>query len=106
MMERILIGLGLVFAAIAILAAVFIWIYAPLRAKNLSSKYAKFRAKTQPAHDAIDARYNQKDQVVTGLSWHYIDEGNPHGTVILFFMDRSIYDAGPPLVHRHKCQPL
>jgi len=83
-LKRILIELGLVVAVSAILVALFIWIYTPLRATNLSEKYAKFRAYTQVIHDSIDARYNQKDHVVNSLNWHYVDEGNPNGAVILF----------------------
>ena len=73
-----------VLAGLGLLVAVFVWIYAPLRAKNLAAKYAKFRAETQAAHDAIDAGFHQKDVTVNGLQWHYVDEGNPNGTVILF----------------------
>jgi epoxide hydrolase 4 len=71
-------------AGIGLLLAAFIWIYAPWRAKNMAAKYARFRAETQATHAAIDAGFNQQDRVVNGLQWHYVDEGNPDGTVILF----------------------
>jgi len=74
----------IVLAGLGLLVAVFVWVYAPLRAKNLAAKNAKFRAETQEAHDAIDAQFHQKDVSVNGLQWHYVDEGNPNGTVILF----------------------
>ncbi|MGD0330775.1 MAG: alpha/beta hydrolase [Nitrososphaeria archaeon] len=72
-----LVGLGLLVTA-------FIWIYAPFRAKNLSKKYEKFRADFQATHDKIDAQFNHQDRVVNGIQWHYVDEGNPDGEVILF----------------------
>ncbi len=74
----------IVLASIGLLVVVFIWIYATLRAKRLEEKYAQFRTVQQAAHDAIDAQFHQKDVVVNGLKWHYVDEGNPDGTVILF----------------------
>jgi len=83
-MKKILKWLGLVLAGIALLAACFIWIYAPIRAKNLADQYAKFRADFQATHDAIDAQFNHQDRLVNGIQWHYVDEGNPNGKVILF----------------------
>jgi epoxide hydrolase 4 len=74
----------MVLAGLALLVAVFAWIYAPLRAKKMAAKYAGFRVETQAAHDAIDAHFHQKDVTVNGLQWHYVDEGNPNGPVILF----------------------
>lgn len=44
----------------------------------------KFRAEFQPTHDAIDAQFNHKEQVVNGIQWHYVDEGARDGRVILF----------------------
>ena len=76
--------LGIVFGSIALLAVVFIWVYAPIRAKRMSHKYAQFRAGFQTSHDAIDSRFNHQDRTVNGLKWHYVDEGNPSGQVILF----------------------
>jgi len=73
-----------VLASIGLLLAASIWIYAPIRDRNLAGKYAKFREETQSSHDAINARFNQQDRTVNGLQWHYVDEGNPNGTVILF----------------------
>lgn len=69
---------------VALLLAGFIWVYAPLRANRLSAEYEQFRAEHQPGHDAIDAQFHQADVVVDGIRWHYVDEGNPDGTVILF----------------------
>ncbi len=66
------------------MVAVFVWVYAPIHARKLSQKYAKFRAVFQGKHDAIDAQFNHQDRVVNGLQWHYIDEGNPEGKVTLF----------------------
>ena len=74
----------LILAGLWFLAAAFVWVYAPFRTKNLSEKYAKFRADFQATHDAIDAQFNHQDRVVKGMQWHYVDEGNPDGEVILF----------------------
>jgi pimeloyl-ACP methyl ester carboxylesterase len=74
----------IVLAGLGLLMAVFVWIYSPLRAKNLAAKDAQFRAQTQEAHDTIDAQFHQKDVIVNDLQWHYVDEGNPDGKVILF----------------------
>jgi epoxide hydrolase 4 len=81
---KILKWLAIGLAGLGLLWAAFVWVYAPLRAKRLSVKYAQFRAETESAHAAIDAQFNQQDRVVNGLQWHYVDEGNPNGTVILF----------------------
>jgi pimeloyl-ACP methyl ester carboxylesterase len=74
----------IVLASIGLLMAAFIWIYTPLRVRRLEEKYTRFRAETQAAHDAVDAQFHQKDLFVNGLQWHYVDEGNPNGAVILF----------------------
>jgi pimeloyl-ACP methyl ester carboxylesterase len=74
----------IILAGIGLLVAAFVWIYAPLRARSLAAKYARFRQQYLPVHDAIDARFNQQDRLVNGSTWHYVDEGNPHGTAILF----------------------
>jgi epoxide hydrolase 4 len=76
--------LGIVLAGIGLLVVVFFWVYAPIRAKRLTDKYAHFRAEFQATHDAIDAQFNHQDRTVNGIKWHYVDEGNPSGQVILF----------------------
>jgi epoxide hydrolase 4 len=76
--------LWIILAVIGLLVAAFVWIHAPLRARSLAAKYARFREQSLPAHDAIDACFNQQDRLANGIRWHYGDEGNPHGTVILF----------------------
>jgi pimeloyl-ACP methyl ester carboxylesterase len=83
-MRNILKWLVIILGGIGFLLAAFVWVYAPLRAKSLSAKYAKFRADFQSTHDAIDAQFNHQDRVVNGIQWHYVDEGNPDGEVILF----------------------
>ena len=74
----------IILAGLGLLAVAFVWVYVPLRAKNLAAKYEAFRAEHQVEHDAIDTQFNQQDTVVNGLKWHYVDEGNPDGQVILF----------------------
>lgn len=69
---------------LAVLITGFIWIYAPLRARHLSTEYASFRTDFQQTHDAIDARFNQQDKVVNGIKWHFVDEGARDGQVVLF----------------------
>jgi epoxide hydrolase 4 len=71
-------------AGIGLLTAVFVGGYAPIRTNRLEKKYEQFRADFQATHDAIDARYNHQNRVVHGIQWHYVDEGNPNGKVILF----------------------
>jgi pimeloyl-ACP methyl ester carboxylesterase len=83
-MKRFLKWFAIVLGSAALLLAVFVWVYAPIRAKNLAAKYEQFRADFQPTHDAIDAEFNHQDTVVNGIQWHYVDEGNPDGEVILF----------------------
>jgi epoxide hydrolase 4 len=83
-MKNFLKWLGIIFGGLALLVAGFVYVVAPIRAKNLTDKYAKFRADFQPTHDAIDAQFNHQDKVVNGIQWHYVDEGNPQGKVILF----------------------
>jgi len=73
-----------ILASLGLVAIVFVWVYAPFRARKLSQKYARFRAVFQGKHNVIDAQFNNRDRVVNGLQWHYIDEGNPDGKVILF----------------------
>lgn len=75
---------GIILGGIALLLALFVWVYAPLRARNLAARYEQFRAEFQPTHDAIDAQFNHQDVVVNGIQWHYVDEGNSQGEVILF----------------------
>jgi pimeloyl-ACP methyl ester carboxylesterase len=69
---------------LGLLLTVFVWVYAPLRTKRLSKKYAKFRADFQSKHYAIDTQFNHQELVVKGIQWHYLDEGNPDGQVVLF----------------------
>jgi epoxide hydrolase 4 len=82
--KRFLKFLAIVLGALAILLALFVWVYAPIRANNLAALYEQFRAEHQSEHDAIDAQFNQHDTVVNGLKWHYVEAGNPDGPVILF----------------------
>ena len=70
--------------AVVVLVAGFVWIYAPLRARQLDARYTAFRADFQAEHDAIDAGFNQQDRVVNGIKWHYVDEGARDGQVVLF----------------------
>jgi len=81
---KILKWILLVLASIILLVAAFVWIYTPIRANRLAKKYGQFRTDFQRTHDAIDARFNHQDRVVNGIRWHYVDQGNPQGTVILF----------------------
>jgi epoxide hydrolase 4 len=74
----------IILGCLGVLVALFVWVYAPLRARNLVASDDNFRAELQSQHDAIDAQFNQQDRVVNGLQWHYVDEGNPDGQVILF----------------------
>jgi epoxide hydrolase 4 len=67
-----------------LLAAAFTWAYAPLRARRLSKKYARFRWDFEAKHDEIDSAFHHQDRVVKGIKWHYVDEGNSAGKVILF----------------------
>ena len=83
-MNNTLKGLLLILAGVGLLVAVFVWGYAPIRARDLAAKYARFRAELQPAHDAIDAAYNHQDRLVNGIQWHYVDAGAPDGEAILF----------------------
>jgi pimeloyl-ACP methyl ester carboxylesterase len=83
-MKKVLKWFGVVVAGVALAAAVFVWVYAPIRAKNLADQYAQFRADFQPTHDAIDAQFNHQDRKVNGIQWHYVDEGARDGKVILF----------------------
>jgi pimeloyl-ACP methyl ester carboxylesterase len=83
-MKKFLKWLGIIIVGIALLLALFVWVYAPIRARNLGAQYEQFRAEYQAEHDAIDAQFNQYDTVVNGLKWHYVEAGNPDGTVILF----------------------
>jgi pimeloyl-ACP methyl ester carboxylesterase len=78
---KIILGVVL---ALAVLIAGFIWVYAPVRARHLSAEYTEFRADFQTTHDAIDAHFIQQDRVVNGIKWHYVDEGDPNGSVVLF----------------------
>jgi pimeloyl-ACP methyl ester carboxylesterase len=82
--KRFLKILAIVLGCAALLLAAYVWIYAPIRARNLAAQYEQFRAEHQAEHDAIDAQFNQHDTVVNGLKWHYVEAGNPGGTVILF----------------------
>jgi epoxide hydrolase 4 len=75
---------GIFLGGLALLLALFVWVYAPLRARSLAAKHEQFRAEFQPTHDDIDAQFNHQDVVVNGIQWHYVDEGNPQGEVILF----------------------
>ncbi|MBP7689963.1 MAG: alpha/beta fold hydrolase, partial [Thermoflexales bacterium] len=83
-MKKILKWLAIMAGVLALLLAIFVLIYAPLRAKNLAAQYEQFRVEHQAEHDAIDAQFNQHDTVVNGIKWHYVEQGNPNGEVILF----------------------
>jgi pimeloyl-ACP methyl ester carboxylesterase len=83
-MKRMMKWFALILAVIGLLMTAFVWIYAPLRAKGLAGKYDRFRAEFQTTHDAVDAQFNHQDRVVNGIKWHYVDEGNPSGQVMLF----------------------
>jgi pimeloyl-ACP methyl ester carboxylesterase len=83
-MKTFLKWLGIIIGGIALLLVLFVWVYVPIRARNLTAQYEQFRAEYQAEHDAIDAQFNQYDTVVNGLKWHYVEAGNPDGPVILF----------------------
>jgi pimeloyl-ACP methyl ester carboxylesterase len=76
--------LVVILGGLGLLWVTFVWIYAPLRAQSLSAKYAKYRKDFQSTHDAIDIQFNHQERIVNGIQWHYVDEGNPDGEVILF----------------------
>ena len=76
--------LGIAASFVLALILIFIFVYAPIRANNLKTSHAKFRELTQANHDNIDKKFNHRYQEAGGVLWHYIDEGNPKGTVILF----------------------
>jgi hypothetical protein len=46
----------IVLASSGLLVAAFVWIYAPLRPKNLVAKYSTLRAETQSTHAATSQR--------------------------------------------------
>ncbi len=83
-MRKALRRLDCVLTSGGILAAWFAWVHAPRRAKRLADKYARFRAEFQPVHDALDAEFHHHECVVDGIRWHYVEEGAPDGTPILF----------------------
>ena len=83
-MVNILKWVAIILSGIALLIAAFVWVYAPIRARNLAAQSEQFRAEHQSEHDAIDAQFSQHDTVVNGLKWHYVEAGNPNGTAILF----------------------
>ncbi|RPJ63373.1 MAG: alpha/beta fold hydrolase, partial [Dehalococcoidia bacterium] len=73
--------------AIATILAVILLIIlglGPIRSAVMDDYYAKFRAEHQAEHDAIDAKFNQSDVTVNGLSWHYVEQGPKEGPVVLF----------------------
>jgi pimeloyl-ACP methyl ester carboxylesterase len=74
----------IVLSLIIFLVIIFFLFIAPLRTKILKEKYVKFRSDNQKEHDRIDSMFNQHDTFVNGIKWHYIDEGNPNGEVVLF----------------------
>jgi pimeloyl-ACP methyl ester carboxylesterase len=67
---------------VILFAAVAIWL--PIRARRLDAQYTAFRRDFEPRHVAIDSLFHQKDAVVNGIRWHYIEEGAPDGIPILF----------------------
>lgn len=83
-MDSFLLWILIVLVAAAVAVAFLVWIYAPLRAKRLAVKYQQFRAAFESQHQAIDAQFQQRDLVVGGIGWHYVDEGSAHGKPILF----------------------
>jgi pimeloyl-ACP methyl ester carboxylesterase len=84
MMRNFLIGVLCFLAGFSLLVTAFVWIYAPLRAKRMVEKYVRFRMEYQSTYDSVDAQFNQQGRVVNGIQWHYVEEGNPKGTTILF----------------------
>ena len=83
-MTTALIWLGIISGGICLMTVIFIWVYAPIRAKRLDEKYDQFRADFQSTHDEIDSQSNHQDKLVNGIQWHYVDEGARDGEVILF----------------------
>lgn len=75
---------ALTLGVIAALGITIRWVYAPLRARRLARRYERFRADFQARHDEIDAAFHHRDIVVDGLTWHFVEEGDPHGESILF----------------------
>ncbi len=74
----------IILTGIGLLVAAFVRVFAPLRAKKMAAKYKQFREDFQATHEAMDAEFNQQERVVNGVQWHYVDEGDPEGPVILF----------------------
>ena len=83
-MRRLFKGILIVLVVLGGLAAGFFFGFAPFRAERSAAANAQFRVDHQAAHDAVDAKFNQQDKLVNGISWHYVDEGSPNGKVILF----------------------
>jgi epoxide hydrolase 4 len=83
-MARVVKWIGIVVGAIALIVAAFVWIVAPLRARRLDQRYARFRAEHQAEHDAIDAGFQHEEREVNGLQWHWVEAGSPEGPLVLF----------------------
>lgn len=65
------------------LILLFVFIFAPIRARMLANSQEKFREQTQQNHDRIDSRFKHFYKPAGGVNWHYIEAGNPDGEVIL-----------------------
>ena len=83
-MSRAAQRMGLVTAGVGLLGAGFTQVYAPLRARRLGRKYARFRDEHQAEHDRVDAEFNHQERMVKGVQWHYVDEGARDGEAIVF----------------------
>jgi epoxide hydrolase 4 len=82
-MKRLLKIMGIILGSALAIVILFVFIFAPVRARVLTSNQEKFRQQTKQDHDKIDSRFAHFYKTAGGVNWHYIEAGNPDGEAIL-----------------------
>lgn len=82
-MKKFLKITGIICGSLLVFILLFVFIFAPIRARMLANSQERFREQTQQNHDRIDSRFKHFYKTAGGVNWHYIEAGNPDGEVIL-----------------------
>lgn len=63
--------------------AIFILLAGPVTDTRLRKRYAAFRKEHQAEHDRLDAKFQHRDVEVSGLKWHYVEQGPADGLAVI-----------------------
>eukprot|EP01040_Poterioochromonas_malhamensis_P007132 gene7132-7703_t len=69
---------------VIVLIAIIVYFKVKTSVNTAHDSYEKVREELRKSHDEIDTKFHHKDLLIDQTNWHYVDEGNESGPVVLF----------------------